>query len=68
MSPLPDGIEKLLLAKVIDRAYDDVASIPAREASKIAVDLVKTARLLLAPIQLAAAFQDRFAESIAQKL
>lgn len=60
MSPLPDGIEKLLPAKVIERAYDDVASIPAREASKIAVDLVKTARLLLAPIQLAAAFQDRF--------
>lgn len=59
MASLPDGIE-LLPAKVIERAYDDVASLPAREISKIAVDLVKTGRLLLAPIQLAAAFQDRF--------
>lgn len=60
MVPLPDGIEKLLPTKVIEKAYDDVASPPAREVSKIAVDLVKTGRLLLAPIQLAAAFQDRF--------
>lgn len=60
MASLPDGIEKLLPTKVIERAYDDAASLPAREISKIAVDLVKTARLLLAPIQLAAAFQDRF--------
>lgn len=44
--------------KVIEN--DDVASAPAREASKIAVDLVKTARLFLAPLQLAATFQDRF--------
>jgi hypothetical protein len=60
MVPLPDGIEKLLPAKVIEKAYDDVVSPPAQQVSKIAVDLVKTARLLLAPIQLAAAFQDRF--------
>jgi len=57
---LPDGIEKLLPAKVIEKVYDDVASAPAKEASKIAVDLVKTARLFLAPIQIAATFQDRF--------
>ena len=57
---LPDGIDKLLPAKIIEKVYDDVASAPAKEASKIAVDLVKTARLFLAPIQLAAAFQDRF--------
>jgi len=60
MASMPDGIEKLLPAKVIEKAYDDIAPPPAREISKIAVDLVKTARLLLAPIQVAAAFQDRF--------
>src|SRR5947208_2257652 len=56
---LPDGIEKLLPVKVVENLYDDVASAPAKEVSKVAVDLVKTARLFLAPIQLAAAFQDR---------
>jgi hypothetical protein len=57
---LPDGIEKLLPIKVIEKAYEDVASAPAKEVSKIAVDIVKTARLFLAPIQIAATFQDRF--------
>jgi len=60
MPQLPDWIDKLLPAKVVEKAYDDVASQPAKEVSKIAVDLVKTARLFLAPFQLAAAFQDRF--------
>lgn len=61
---LPDEIEKLLPAKVVEKAYDDLASTPAREASKIAVDLVKTGRLFLAPFQLAAAFQDRFERAV----
>jgi hypothetical protein len=60
MTPLPDGMEKLLPAKVVEKAYADLASQPAKEVSKIAVDLVKTARLLMAPFQLTAAFQDRF--------
>jgi hypothetical protein len=60
MSPSPDEIEKLLPAKVVEKAYDHLASPPAKEVSKIAVDLVKTARLLLAPFQLTAAFPDRF--------
>ena len=57
---LPEGLDKLLPAKVIEKAYDDVVSPPAKELGKAAADLVKTARLLLAPFQLAAAFQDRF--------
>jgi hypothetical protein len=63
---LPDGIEKLLPAKVIEKVYDDIGSATAKEMSKIAVDLVKTARLFLAPIQLAAAFQDRFERFVAR--
>lgn len=58
--PLPEGLDKLLPTKVIEKAYDDVASPPAKELGKAALDVVKTARLLLAPFQLAAAFQDRF--------
>lgn len=58
--PIPDGLDKLLPAKVVEKAYDDIASPPAKELGKAAVDVVKTARLLLAPFQLAAAFQDRF--------
>jgi hypothetical protein len=60
MSLLPEHIEKLLPTKVVENLYKDGVSDSAREASKIGVDLVKTARLFLAPFQLAAAFQDRF--------
>lgn len=58
--PIPEGLDKLLPAKVVEKAYDDIASPSAKELGRTAVDLVKTARLLLAPFQLAAAFQDRF--------
>src|SRR5438309_1344424 len=64
MSQLPNGIEKLLPTKVIEKTYDDALSKPAKEFSKIAVDLVRTARLFLAPIQLASAFQDRFERAV----
>jgi len=60
MSPIPEFIEKLLLAKVVERLYSDGVSDSAKEISKLGVDVVKTARLFLAPFQLAAAFQDRF--------
>lgn len=58
--PVPEDLDKLLPPKVIEKAYEDAASPAAKEVGKVAVDLVKTARLLLAPFQLAAAFQDRF--------
>lgn len=62
--PSPEGLDKLLPTKVIEYAYTDIASPPAKEIGKAAVDLVKTARLLLAPFQLAAAFQDRFERTL----
>lgn len=61
---IPDGIEKLLPANVIEKAYDDTVSPAARELSKIAVDIVKTGRLLLAPFQLTAALQERLERAI----
>jgi hypothetical protein len=60
MSPIPEFIEKLLPANVVERLYSDGVADSAREISKFGVDVVKTARLFLAPFQLAAAFQDRF--------
>ncbi|MDR6586356.1 DUF4393 domain-containing protein [Herbaspirillum frisingense] len=55
-----DEILKLLPEKLLEKAYDDLASSPAKEISKVGVDIVKTARLFLAPLQITATFQDRF--------
>ena len=53
-------VEKLSNSKVVEKIYDDGLSSPVVEISKIGTDLVKSARLILAPLQLAATFQDRF--------
>ena len=53
-------IEKIINSKVVEKAYDNGLSSPLVEVSKIGVDVVKSARLILAPLQLAATFQDRF--------
>jgi len=53
-------VEKVISSKVVERAYDDAISSPMVEISKVGVDVVKSARLLLAPLQIAASFQDRF--------
>jgi hypothetical protein len=54
-----DLLKVLLPEKVLGTAYEDMLSSPAKEVGKLATDVVKTARLLLAPFQIAAAFQDR---------
>jgi hypothetical protein len=51
---------KVLESKVVEKVYDDAASPGFRELGKVGVDVVKTARLILAPLQIAATFQDRF--------
>ncbi|EHU5194267.1 Abi-alpha family protein [Vibrio parahaemolyticus] len=53
-------VEKVINSKVVEKVYDDAISSPMVEVSKIGVDVVKSARLLLAPLQIAASFQDRF--------
>lgn len=53
-------IEKVINSKVVEKAYNEGLSSPLIEISKIGVDLVKSARLIFAPLQLAATFQDRF--------
>jgi hypothetical protein len=56
----------LLPEKVVEKAYDDLVSSPAKELGKVGVDVVKMLRLLLAPLQIAAAFQDRLERTIAR--
>lgn len=53
-------VEKISNSKIIEKIYDDGLSSPVIEVSKIGTDFVKSARLILAPLQIAAAFQDRF--------
>lgn len=45
--------------KIIEKVYDDVLSGAAKEIGGISADLVKVARLILSPIQIGAAYQDR---------
>lgn len=53
-------VEKIANSKLAQRVYDDGLSLPILEISKLGVDVVKTARLFLAPLQIAASFQNRF--------
>lgn len=54
------GIGKLVESKVAENLYQDTASGALKEIGKIGSDLAKTARLFLAPFQIAASFQNRF--------
>ena len=60
MSPDLEQFGKLVPKETIGKLYDDLLSDPAKEIGKIGVDVVKTARLILAPLQVTAALQDRF--------
>lgn len=55
----PRELGELIPKETIDKIYTDALSAPAKEVSKLGVDAVKTLRLLLAPIQLLGALQDR---------
>ncbi len=54
-------VEELAKKLPVERVYEDVASDAARQLGGATSDLIKTIRLVLAPIQFAAAFQDRLA-------
>jgi hypothetical protein len=53
------ALGKLVPKKTVGKVYDDVLSGPFKQIGKLGTDVVKTARLLLAPLQYAAAYQDR---------
>lgn len=56
---MPDWFESL--AKVLpgEKMYDDALAPAAKQVGRLGEDTVKTARLMLAPLQIAAHFQDR---------
>lgn len=54
------GLGQIVDSKVAQDFYKDTASGALQEVGKIGADLAKTARLFLAPIQIAASFQNRF--------
>lgn len=54
-----ETVGKLVPKKTLDKIYDDALSGPAKEIGKLGTDVVKTARLLLAPLQYGAALQQR---------
>ena len=60
MCPDLEQLGKLIPKEAIGKLYDDMLSGLAKEVGKPGTDIVKVARLLLAPLQVAAAFQDRF--------
>lgn len=61
MNPPIEGkqIAEVLDSQTVQRIYEDGVSKPVKEAGELANDTVKALRLLLAPIQIAAGFQDR---------
>ncbi|MEA1911028.1 MAG: DUF4393 domain-containing protein [Spirochaetota bacterium] len=64
----PEEILKMIPAEVLQRIYKDAASKPLVEVSNLGTDIIKTGRLLLAPLQITAALQDRFSRFIREKV
>jgi hypothetical protein len=58
------GIGEALNSKVAEKAYDDAGSKPAKQVGELAEDVVKSARLVLFPFQIAAAIQDKFERTL----
>lgn len=54
-----EKLSNILGADTVKKVYEDGASQPVQESSKILVDFLKAARLFTAPIQLLASYQDR---------
>ncbi|MCK1518623.1 DUF4393 domain-containing protein [Bradyrhizobium sp. 190] len=59
-----ENLGKLVPKEALNKLYDDALSAPAKQIGKLGEDAMKAARLLLAPLQLAALAQDRFAAMI----
>lgn len=53
-------VKRALDSKIVEKIYDDSLSGTATQIGKLGEDLAKTARLLLAPIQILGSLQDRF--------
>lgn len=58
------GIGEALSSKVAEKAYDDAISKAAKQFGEFGEDFLKAARLVLFPIQMAAAMQDRLERTL----
>jgi hypothetical protein len=58
------GIGEALNSKILEKAYDDAGSKPAKQIGNFAEDVAKSARLALFPFQIAAAIQDKLDRTI----
>jgi hypothetical protein len=58
------GIGEALNSKVAEKAYNDAGSKPAKQIGELAEDFVKSARLVLFPLQIAAAIQEKFEKTL----
>jgi Abortive infection alpha len=61
LGPIAESVAKIGDSQLANKAYDDLAAGAMREGGKALTELVKAFRLFLAPIQFAAAWQDRLA-------
>lgn len=57
-----DKLSNILGQDTIKKIYEDAGSQPMQEVGKALTDLLKTARLFTAPIQLLASYQDRLSK------
>jgi len=62
--PIDDAVLELVRQLPIKEIYQDGLSEPVKETGKLVTDLIKTFRLVLAPIQFTAAWQDRLSRFI----
>lgn len=59
---------KIIPPEVLKEIYKDVASKPLVEVSNLGTDIIKTARLILFPLQITGGLQDRFEYFIKEKV
>lgn len=64
----PTDLIKAVPAEVVKEMYSDAVSDTLKEASKAGVDIVKTVRLVLFPLQFTSMLQDRLARYIERAL
>jgi hypothetical protein len=67
----PAEIAKIIPREVAEKAYDDALAPVLKQIGLLGEDVAKTARLILFPLQVAAAWQERFArhcKTIADKI
>jgi len=64
MGEVSDTVKQVAQSKTVEKAYDDALAPLFRQIGCFGADLAKTARLILAPLQVTASLQDRLEVSL----